>query len=159
MGWIKRSRRKVESIIIPVCLSLLSFQYSTGYSSICRHQEADAEDPSPKTEGERDTLTRLCWFWGPLWFEEVSVSHIILQMKKCVYVNFLEETIHHHMKHSRPAETTHRDSSVEIRQKGHCSRLDYKETLFKSPAICCKAFSMFGQWVRFGTIALLSSSL
>lgn len=55
MGWIKRSRRKVESIIIiiiPVCLSLLSFQYSTGYSSICRRQETDAEDPSPKTEGD-----------------------------------------------------------------------------------------------------------
>ena len=54
MGWMKRCRRKVESIFIPVSPFIHSFQHSTGYSSIC--QEVEADDPSLKTRREVDTF-------------------------------------------------------------------------------------------------------
>lgn len=57
MGLIRKSRRNMESIFIPVSLLLLSFQFSTGYSCICRCQEMEADDAGLR-QRDMHTLTR-----------------------------------------------------------------------------------------------------
>lgn len=92
------------------------------------------------------------WHMPPFWFERWKSPTVYwrftwsMALNNCACVT-CEETISHHQNLSRAAEITHRDSTAE-----HCSRLEYKETLFNSSARCCKAFPCLGSGLVLGQL-------